>query len=375
MDRIRNGAFGKKYSATKGAVVVTNVKTGEILSMVSLPDYEPELLTNGISTQKWNEYEANQSLFNIAIAGSSPPGSIFKMVTATAGLETGAITTADEINDTGVYPRGHNPVCWIWTNQRRGHGYLNVSEAIQHSCNYFFYEVGYRVGILEIERYARYYGLGERTGIELPSETSGTLAGETLYSTKGQTWYLGNTLSAAIGQAENEFSPIQISKYVSMLTNGGKNLDLSIVKTIINADGTEVAKEEIEKFSNEKLGLSGEKREDLNINPENLNAILEGMRSVANDTGGTAYSTFKNFGIEVGGKTGSAQAVGKTNAWFVGFAPYNDPEISIVVYVEDGGSGGYTAEVAKEIIGEYFGMNSTEVKEDVTISTYEQTYM
>lgn len=369
LEKLRNGSFGKKYDATRGAVVVTNVKTGEILAMVSLPDFEPQLFLNGISTEKWKEYQENNALYNVATQGSYAPGSIFKMVTAIAGLETEAITTTETINDTGVYPRGHNPECWY----KAGHGLINVSDAIKKSCNYFFYEVGYRIGIEILEKYATYFGLGQKTGVEVLGETSGTLAGKTYYDKIGQTWYLGNTLSAAIGQAENSFSPLQIAKYISMLVNGGKNIDLTLIKTIINQDGTTVSTEEIQKYVNEKLGIEKQEKEDLNIKQENLDAILEGMKSVTNESGGTAYSVFKNFNIEIGGKTGSAEAGNKVNGWFVGFAPFDEPEIGIVVFVEGGTHGSYTAEVARDIIAQYFGMESEKIIEDNTINTYTQT--
>jgi penicillin-binding protein 2 len=198
----------------------------------------------------------------------------------------------------------------------------------------------------------------------------GILAGKTLYDKYGQTWYLGNTLSAVIGQAENAFSPIQIAKYITILTNGGKNVDLTLIKAILNKDGTEVPKEEYEAYVNEKLGVPSMEDEGLEIHQENLKAVLEGMRAVANDTGGTAYSTFRDFNIEVGGKTGSAQSGNKSNGWFMGFAPFNDPEVAIVVFVEDAGSGGYTAEVARDIWREYFGMNAVKISENLTVNDY-----
>ena len=156
-------------------------------------------------------------------------------------------------------------------------------------------------------------------------------------------------------------------KYISMLANGGKNIDTTIIKTIQNSDGTEVSRDEINKYVNNKLGLSDDKTENLNISQENLNAILEGMKSVTSETGGTAYNIFKNFNIEVGGKTGSAEAGKNVNAWFAGFAPFDDPEIAIVVMVENGGHGNYTAEAVRDIMAEYFGMNSENVQEDMTV--------
>lgn len=372
IEKIASGGFSEKSNANAGAVVVMNVNTGEVLALASFPDYEPQLFVDGISTEKYNEYTNSEvtPLINRAIAGAYAPGSTFKMITAIAGLESGVITPTEKINDTGVYPRAHKPVCWYWSSYHSGHGYLNVSDAIKHSCNYFFYETGYRMGIDTLSKYASYFGLGDKTGIELPSEANGDLACKEKVEKDNKSWYIGDTLSSAIGQSYNNFTPIQMGKYISTLVNGGNPIDVSIVKTIVNHDGTEVEKEKIDEFTNNKLNYNKVEKEKLNIKKENLSAILEGMRGVTSESGGTAYSTFKNFNIEVGGKTGSAQAGNKTNGWFVGFAPFENPEIAVVVLVENGGHGGYTAEVARDIFAEYFGMNTNEITEDmIAIST------
>lgn len=370
IEKIASGGFGRVYGADAGSAVVLNVKTGEVIAMASYPDYNPSDFVNGIDTNTWNYYINGETkpLENKAISMNYSPGSTFKMVTALAGLETGAITTTERINDTGVYPYAHHPVCWYYTSYHSGHGRLNVSQAIQHSCNYFFYEVGKRIGIDTLAKYAYYLGLGHKTGIELNGEANGNLASSQRAVEENRQWYLGETLSAAIGQSYNTFTPLQMAKYVAMVANGGKKIDVTIVKSIVNADGSEVPRNEYESYVNEKLGLTEDDTEELNFSQENINAVLEGMRGVTSESGGTAYSTFKDFNIEVGGKTGSAQTgiEGKTNAWFVGFAPFDDPEIAIVVFVRNGGHGGYTAEVAKEIIAQYFGMNTTQVTEDTT---------
>lgn len=362
--KISTGGFSSKSDADAGAVVVMNVKTGEILAMASYPDYEPQLFVNGISNEKYEEYNKTSALYNRAISGTYAPGSIFKMVTAIAGLESGAINTKTTINDTGVYPYAHKPVCWYYTEYGRGHGYLNVSQAIKHSCNYFFYEVGNRIGIDTLEKYAKYFGLGKKTQVELPSESTGTIASRKKADEEKRTWYLGETLSASIGQSYNNFTPIQMAKYISMLANGGKNIDVTLVKTVIDSNGNQMSKKEIDEYVNKKLNFdSNEDTEDLNISQENLKAILEGMKGVTSESGGTAYSTFSKFNIEVAGKTGTAQVGNKTNGWFAGFAPYDDPEIAVVVVVENVTHGGYTAEVARDIFAEYFGMNAEEIVE------------
>lgn len=362
--KISTGGFSSRSDADAGAVVVMNVKTGEILAMASYPDYEPQLFVNGISNEKYEEYSKGSALFNRAISGTYAPGSIFKMVTAIAGLESGVINTKTTINDTGVYPYAHRPVCWYYTEYGRGHGYLNVSQAIKHSCNYFFYEVGNRIGIDTLEKYAKYFGLGKKTNVELPSEATGVVASRKRADEENRTWYLGETLSASIGQSYNNFTPIQMAKYISMLANGGKNIDVTLIKTVINSNGYQMSKQEIDEYVNKKLNLkSDEENSNLNISQDNLKAILEGMKGVTSESGGTAYSTFSKFNVEVAGKTGTAQVGNKTNGWFAGFAPYDDPEIAIVVVVENVTHGGYTAEVAKDIFAEYFGMNAEEIEE------------
>lgn len=163
-----------------------------------------------------------------------------------------------------------------------------------------------------------------------------------------------------------------MAKYTSMLANGGNNIDVTILKSVVDAEGNEINKEEIEKYLNESLGLAQEEENKVTFKQENLNAILAGMKGVTTESGGTAYSIFKNFNIDVGGKTGSAQtgktdANGKkiTNAWFVGFAPFDEPEIAIVVMIENGQHGSNAAVPARDIIAEYFGMNANKVTENM----------
>ena len=350
--------------------------------MASNPTYDPSDFIGGISTENWNKYNSDTAkpLMNKAVQNSYAPGSIFKMITAIAGLESGAITRTERINDTGLYSKyGETWPCWYYTDYHRGHGSLNVSGAIEKSCNYFFYETGDRMGIETLAKYAKYFGLGVKTGIELPSETAGAMATPEYAQTVGVTWTKGQTINASIGQGLDSFSPLQIAKYISMLANGGNDIDVSIVKSIVNSDGTEVSTEEINNFVNQKLGLQEETTEDLSIDQQNLSAILSGMQSVTSDTTGTAYVRFKDFGISVGGKTGSAEAGTDengndiVNAWFVGFAPFEDPEIAIVVMVENGGHGNYTAEVVRDIMTEYFGMNTQDVQEDMSAVNYNQS--
>ena len=377
IQKIASGGFGQVYDAKAGSCVVMNVNTGEILAMANYPNYTPSEFVGGISNENWAKYRDNEAkpLVDRAIQNSYSPGSTFKMITAIAGLESGVINLNTTINDVGQYKkyRDYQPKCWIFSDYGRGHGWLNVSGAIEKSCNYFFYETADRMGIDNLVKYAKYFGLGGKTGIELPGETSGVLSSketkQKLYP--NEVWGPGDTLQSAIGQLYNEFSPVQMARYISMLANGGHKIDVSIIKTIRKADGTEASRDEINQFVNAKLGLQEEESEDLQINQNYLNAILEGMKSVTTDTEGTAYVRFKDFNISVGGKTGSAEAPNnQVHAWFVGFAPFENPEIAIVVMVENGGHGNYTAEVVRDIMAEYFGMNTQNIEENMSATPY-----
>lgn len=383
VEKIKSGGFGKTYDAKGGSCVVMNVKTGEVLAMASYPDYSPQSFANGISNEEWNSYSNNElyPLLNKTIQSAYEPGSIFKMITAISGLESGNITLNEKISDTGIYKKyGSEWKCWYYTDYHRGHGPLNVIGAIEKSCNFFFYETADRMGIETLDKYAKYFGLGIKTGIELPDETTGIVASKEYAESINRTWNPGDTINAAIGQGYNKFTPLQMAKYISMIANGGNNINVSIIKTIQNQDGTEVSKEEINKYVNKKLELEDEEQsKDININSEYLNAVKEGMKSVTSGESGTAYVRFKDFNIEVGGKTGSAEA-GKdennndiVNAWFAAFAPYDDPEIAVVVMVENGGHGNYTAEAVREIMAEYFGMNTQDVTEDMMATAYTES--
>ncbi len=372
IEKIRNGGFGRVYDAKSGAVVALNVKTGEVIAMSSYPDFEPQLFIDGISTEKWDEYTKGErsALLNRTIQSAYAPGSVFKMATAIAGLESGAITNTETIYDSGVYYYGGSSWrCWTYTDYGVGHGSLNVAGAIKHSCNYFFYETAKRMGIDTLVKYARYLGLGSKTGIELSGEEAGMLASKETSEELGQEWYGGNALNAAIGQGDNSFTPLQIAKYIAMITNGGHDIDITLIKEITKADGTTIDKDKVEEYINNRLGIKKEEKDDIQISEETIKTVMEGMRSVTTDTGGTAYSVFKNFEIEVGGKTGSAEAGKNVNAWFTGFAPYDDPEIAVVVFVENGGHGYYTATVARGIFESYFGTNE-DIKEDRTAKPY-----
>jgi len=379
--KIQNGEFnGTKYDdATAGAAVVMEVKTGEVLAMASYPTYAPTDFIDGINNEEYSKYFNNDDrpMFNRAIQGLYPPGSTFKMVTGIAAIESGGIGVNETVNDTGVFYLGHKPACWIWNSRRQVHGNVNAKTALMVSCNYYYYEVASRIGIDKIAEYARKFGLGQKTGIELYGESSGTVASREYVkklNEKGtkKTWTIGDTLSASIGQSYNTFTPLQMCYYISTLANKGKKTDVTIIKDIIKADGTSDDVEKIKVDIDKKLGLDEIINEDIEISDSTINAIFEGMRSVTGDHGGTVYGTFSDFPIEVAGKTGTATSGnGSDNAWFVGFAPYDDPEIAVVVIVEHGGHGYFTARAVKDIMEEYFGYNNDKIDEKLILNTTE----
>lgn len=361
---LQNGTLvGKKFSDAKsGAVVVLDVESGEVLATASYPTYDINSLIGGISLSDWNNLikDPLTPMLNRVISGTYSPGSTFKMLVGMAGLMNGKITVDEKYYDPGIYPYGYRPKCWIYTDRHMTHGWINIEGAIKGSCNCYFYEVGRRIGISEIVKYSKLFGLGQKTGIELSGEVSGTIAGADSNSEDGlkSPWYLGDTLSAAIGQSGSSFTPIQLANYISTIANGGKLNRVSIIKSVDNeVESTSVSRDDINKYSSEYTGVNFEER-NLNINSEYIDAIKKGMLSVTSETGGTSYIVFKNSDIQVAGKTGTAQVPsGNNNGIFVGFAPYDKPKIAVVAVIEHGGEGTYTANVVKPIMEEYFNID------------------
>ena len=288
-----------------------------------------------------------------------------KMVTAIAALESNQISLTEKIDDTYRYTfyRDYQPTCW----KPGGHGWLNLTQAIEVSCNFFFYEIGRRAGISKIDEVGKKLGLGSKTGIELPDEIAGTLSGPDV----DKQWTGGKTIQTAIGQSYNDYTPLQMAKYTSMIANGGKNIDVTIVKSINNPDGTTVSRNELDSYIHDKLGVETNSGADLSISQTDLEAIKNGMKNVTSDESGTAYKYFKDFSISIGGKTGSASIgnSGHANAWFVGFGPFDNPKIAVAVYVKRGEHGAYTAPIARDIFAQYFGMNAVEIKEDMSVNS------
>ena len=377
---IKDGVKQLKKEGTKtdiGAAVLMNVEDGEILAMCSYPTFEPEVFLGVLENDVWKDIQKGRKLYNNAVQSANAPGSTFKMVTATAALEEEITTDSEYVNDRGLYPYGHNPGCWYYNQYGRGHGNVNVKTALQKSCNYFFYEMGRRLGVDNIAKYAEFFGLGQKTGVELTGETAGTLASTAEAERRGDVWYPSNVLSAAIGQSYNNFSPIQMARYISIIANGGNYVTPTLIKEVKDIDGNRIPKDEIRKYTNELLGVSTESTSDLKVSEETLNTVKAGMRLVTSP-GGTAYSIFKDFDYSVAGKTGSAQAKTTekgeiTNGWFVGFTPYENPEVAVVVFLEDGASNSAAAKAAKKILETYYNTNIEEtenLKEDMSAQVY-----
>lgn len=374
IEKIRTGGFADKCEdANAGALVVVDVKTSEVLALASYPNYNPDEFTNGISNTEYEKYFLNSDMpmFNRSIQGTYSPGSTFKMITAIAAIESGHIGLTESILTHGKYDKGHKPACWLWNSYRQNHGYVNAEKALKVSCNYYFYEVAYRMGIDVLSKYVRMFGLGSKTGIELFGESAGSVASREYINKlnerdgKKRQWMVADTLSAAIGQSYNSFTPLQMAYYIATLANGGVKNEITILKDVISAEGNEVSMMSVDSVVDAKIGKTESTSANLDISEATLDVVFEGMRSVTGESGGTAYSYFSSFPIEVAGKTGTATASsGSAHAWFVGFAPYEDPEIAVVCMIEHGGHGAYTAPAVKEVMEEYFGYN-TEIDETI----------
>ena len=341
--RAGNPSKDKGTDAAGAAAVVMDVNSGEILAMASYPSYSLSTFS-----QDWNELSQSSlsPYLNRAIGGTYAPGSTFKMLTAIAGLEEGIVTPTDKIKDEGVYrfyEPNYTPACWIWNSRGRTHGDLTVSDALKYSCNYYFYEVGRLAGIDTLNRYAKLFGLGQATGVELQYEKSGLLAGRESRESRGGSWYGGDTIQAAIGQSDNLFTPLQLCSYIATLANGGTRYQPHLLKEVRDYTGSQVL-----------AGGNGQVLDQLTISASTLRAVYAGMLGVTTEDG-TASSVFANYPIQVAGKTGSAEVgKGSANGVFVAFAPYDDPQIAICVVGEHAGSGGNVAPVAKAAMNYWF---------------------
>ncbi len=339
--------------ADSGALVVQSASGGDILAIASYPTYD--LSTFGAD---YNELikDKTKPLFNRALQGTYAPGSTFKVGIAMAALCEGTkmsdgspFDASTVIKTTGKYTyySDYQPTCWIYTNKYRGsHGSINVSKAIQVSCNCFFYEVGRLLGIDNINKYCTSYGLGQATGIELP-EAKGVLADSKYKQSSGQgVWTGGDTIATAIGQAYNQFTPLQIANYISTIVNGGTRYSVHLLHSVKSFSG-----EELHSYQPSAI-------DKLNVSSKNYKTIISAMSSVIED--GSASKEFSNFPIPIGGKTGTAQ-INKNqsnNAVFVAFAPLDSPEIVVSCVIEKGAKGLNAAQSVRTAMECYFGIGA-----------------
>ena len=324
-----------------GSAVCIDVNSGEILAMASYPSYIPSEYN-----KKYNELIKNPAnpVWNRAIGGAYEPGSTFKMVTGIASVEEGIIGPYDVILDEGVYKyyNDYRPQCMEW-KYGKTHGYVDLAKALEHSCNYYFFDVGRKLGIEKLIEYEEKFGFGKKTGVEIGGEVSGVIASPEYRKKLNSTWHPGDVLQASIGQSDNLITPIQLANYVATIANGGTRYKPHLLKYVKDSDSGELIKEQ-----------NKEVVENLNIDEETIKVIKQGMKRVADE--GTASSVFGDFFIEVGGKTGTAEvSKGSNNGIFVAFAPYDNPKIAIAIVIEHGTGGYLAAPVAKAVFEEYFG--------------------
>lgn len=338
------GMIDKDSNERGGAAAVIQVGTGEVLAMASYPTYDLETFN-----QDYDELVKDERLpmFNRATQGVYAPGSTFKLCTSVAALEEGIITPSTIIEDKGIYTYyvDPQPMCWIWRQAHTTHGRINVSQAIVDSCNYFYYEVGRLTGIKKLDEYATAFGLGQSTGIEI-GDVSGVLASPEWAEAHDREWTDGQTITAAIGQSYNLFTPLQLANYVATLVSGGEHYEAHLLKNVKSYDNSRV----IDVYDKGPLN-------DLNISDSTMAAVTKGMHDLTYDS---LRSAFSRCVVEAGAKTGSAQ-VGTdiANGTFVAYAPYDDPEIAIAIVVEKGGSGSLLANAAVDIINAWFTRDGT----------------
>lgn len=334
-----------------GAVVAIDVKTGQILACGSYPTYDLSTLT-----QDWEALQEADfnPLLNRALQSTYAPGSTYKVSMLVAGIDSGTVTAATEINDVGRYQiPGYAPACLYYSNHGVGHGYLNGSDALKVSCNYYFYWLADHMDIADIDATAAALGLGEKTGVEL-YEAQGARANaeskaQAYAGTSETVWRRADQLMAGIGQSVNAFTPVQLAVYASSLANGGTRNRATFLSQVVSSDYSSlIYKSTVEVMST------------LSISTEAKAAYVSGMKRGAQESGGTSYSTFKNYSVSVAAKTGTAETNGKSNGAFICFAPADDPQIAIAVYGEHCQGGSYLAPVAKAIMDVYFGLDSGE---------------
>ena len=337
----------KLIHANAAAVVCLNPQTGEVLAMVSRPAFDPNLFAHGISTKDWNKLNNNpyHPMDNKAITGEYPPGSTFKIITGTAALTEGVVSPSELIMDSGhhwIIPKGNA--------EGEALGLINFQQAMAHSDNVYFYEMGNRLGIDRLEKYARMFGLGKTTGIDLPYEADGLVANRR-YKEKNfedGEWYLSETFDAAIGQGFNLVTPLQAAMVMGEIAANGKRYKPHLVNRIVAPDGSTV-----KEFQPELLGT-------LDVPPEVISLVQAGLHDVTKY--GTAAGIFRGFPIEIAGKTGTAEnSHGRDHGWFVAYGPFANPDIVVAVIVEQGGFGSQSAvPIGRKVLEAWFGLNKPE---------------
>jgi penicillin-binding protein 2 len=342
-----------------GSAVVLDTRDGAVLAMVSSPSFDPNLFNDGISSEQWSKLQNNPfaPLSNKAVSGQYPPGSTYKLIVAAAALEEGIITPETRIFCDGSFTLGNRTYrCW----KKGGHGWVNLHKAIVESCDVYFYTVGKMLGADKIAEYAKRFGLGEVSGIDLPGEKSGLVpTKEWKLKKRKEAWQMGETISIAIGQGFNLLTTLQLADAYSAFANGGTLWRPYLVKRIESTDG-KVYKE-----------FLPEKKRDLNLSPKTIEVINDALKGVVNEPGGTGHAA-KLSNIEVCGKTGTSQVMGlpedekarrrkilgafqKDHALFACYAPSRNAEVAVAVILENAGGGGaVAAPVARKILSAYF---------------------
>ncbi len=340
--------------AKAAAAVVMNPKTGEILALVSRPTFDPNKFNGGISTKDWKEIndDPNNPMQNRSISSSYPPGSAFKMVTGTAALETGKITPEEKIFDSGR----HRLAPAKGNAHGAALGWIDFRVALAKSDNVYFYELGNRLGIDTLEEWARKFGLGAFTGINLPDEDDGLVANRR-YKEKvyGEEWVISETFDAAIGQGFQLTTPLQMAVVTSMIANGGHRFRPYLVSKMISPTTGQVIK-----------AFEPEETSSIPMSQKNLEAIRSGLRDVVTPSGTAGYM-FEGFPVPIAGKTSTAENPhGDDHGWFVAYGPYDDPTIAIAVIVEQGGYGSDSAApIARKIMEAAFNLPSSRDASDI----------
>ena len=336
-------------NAHAAAAVVLNPQTGEILALVSRPAFDPNLFAHGISTKDWNLINNNpyHPMDDKAITGEYPPGSTFKIVTGTAALASGKVTPEEQIFDSGQH--------WLIPKGNAGGealGWLNFRSALAHSDNVYFYEMGNRLGVDLLGYYSKMFGLGQKTGIDLPYESEGMIASKELkMKLYNEEWYLSETFDAAIGQGFNLVTPLQAAMVMGEIAANGKRYKPHVVQKIVTQNG-----ELIKEFKPELVSQL-----------EVPDWVIELVQSSLHDVTkyGTAARNFSGFPYDIAGKTGTAEnSQGRDHGWFVGYAPFDNPQISVAVIVEQGGFGASSAvPIGRMIMEAYFSIYDKRAKE------------